>query len=367
MKKFYSLCALLSFFSLYTHGQIVVEINSTFGGTHTISSGAPSDAVPYNYNDKSVHLQILYPASDLNMGGAGIGFTIDSIGWYVVDQIAGNLQNYTIKMKNTTNTNTVVYDGTGLTTVRSASPLVPAVDTAWYMIPLTNHFYWDGTSNLLVDVCWSGNSSNSPTGKVRHYSYGNTGERILLKSNVSNTCSSPTTQVAFFRPYLRLTGVCVDTAVVRNGNVLVASQPAATYQWIDCNTNLPISGATSSIYLPTASGSYAVAITHGTCVDTSNCHVISLTGLQDIDNEGAFSVYPNPTTDVIGLKATTGEYRVTIFSSNGAQLLQQTMNLNADKGTALDVSSYKNQVLVVEVVNTLTGQTFRKLLSVIGK
>ena len=59
-------------------GQIIVEINSTFGGMHTTSSAAPGDAVPYNYNDKSVHLQLLYPATDLNMGGAGTGFATDA-------------------------------------------------------------------------------------------------------------------------------------------------------------------------------------------------------------------------------------------------------------------------------------------------
>ncbi len=346
-------------------GQIIVEINSTFGGMHTTSSAAPGDAVPYNYNDKSVHLQLLYPATDLNMGGAGTGFTIDSIGWWVVDQIGGNLQNYTIKMKNTSNTNTAVYDGVGLTVVRAASPLVPAIDTAWYMIPLTNHFFWDGTSNLLIDVCWGVNPSSSATGRVRHYSYGASTERILLKSSSSNTCSGPTTQTAAYRPYLRLTGVCVDTSVTKNGNVLVATQPAATYQWIDCSTNQAITGATNTFYLPTASGSYAVVVTKGVCSDTSGCHGVSLTGLQDNPNNIAATISPNPASDQVMIKANDGEYLVSVLALNGKLLSQVNMHLLQNEGSLLNVRPYKGQLIVVKIENQRTHDVLKRIISVI--
>jgi hypothetical protein len=351
MKNLFASLVIVFLLTSQVQGQIVVEINSTFSGQHTTSSAAPSDAVPYNFNDRSVHLQLLYPASDLNSGGAGIGFNIDSIGWYVVDQIGGSLQNYTIKMKNTSATNTAVYDATGLTVVRSASPLAPATDTAWYMIPLTNSFYWDGTSNLLIDVCWGLNSSNSATGRVRHYSYGSSVERILLKSNSGNTCGSPTTQTAAYRPYLRLTGFCVDTAVTQNGNVLVASQPGATYQWINCTTNQPINGAVNSFYLPTQTGNYAVIVTNGVCVDTSGCFSITLTGLDNSTPSSTSSIFPNPSNGQVMIKADAGNYLISVYSLNGELLDSFTQQRNDKEYIALDLSSWRGKAVLVKWQN----------------
>jgi hypothetical protein len=182
-----------------------VTIGPGWMGNHAISSQAPGDAVPYNYNDKSVHIQLLYSQNDLATGGASGAFTIDSLGWYLIDHIAGPLTNYTIKMKNTSATNTQVYDNVGLTLVRNAADLAPATDSAWYMIALNTPFLWDGTSNLLIDVCWGLNPNSSATGRIRHFSQGSSFERILVKSNFNNTCNSTPAQTAAFKPYLRLT------------------------------------------------------------------------------------------------------------------------------------------------------------------
>lgn len=361
---FSSLTVVFLLLTSHVRGQIVVEINSTFSGQHTTSSAAPSDAVPYNFNDRSVHLQLLYPASDLNSGGAGIGFNIDSIGWYVVDQIGGSLQNYTIKMKNTSATNTAVYDATGLTVVRSPSPLAPATDTAWYMIPLTTPFYWNGTSNLLIDVCWGLNSSNSATGRVRHYSYGSSVERILLKSNSGNTCGSPTTQTAAYRPYLRLTGICVDTTVTQNGNVLVASQPGATYQWFDCATSLPINGAVNSFYMPTQSGDYAVIVTNGVCVDTSSCHEIILTGLNATDPSSEGKIFPNPSSGVVMIKADAGNFLISVHSLTGELLARFVQQNSSRENITLDLSPWRGNAVLVKWQNETMLEPNREIIFV---
>jgi hypothetical protein len=184
-------------------GEVVIGI--AWGGTHAISSQVPSDAVPYNHNDRSVHLQFLYTASELILGGAPGTFTMDSIGWYVYSQIGGPLRSYTIRMKNTTAVNTQSYDSTGLVVVRNAADLNPATDTSWYMIKLDSPFQWDGTSNLLIDVCWGVNATSSATGQIRHFSMGNSFERILVKNNSTNMCSQVPSQTAMFKPYIRIT------------------------------------------------------------------------------------------------------------------------------------------------------------------
>lgn len=86
----------------------------------------------------------------------------------------------------------------------------------------------------------------------------------------------------------------VDIGVTQIGTLLSSNDPAATYQWIDCNTNDPIPGATGLSYEMTANGSYAVIVTDGTCSDTSECIEILNVGLDEINFE-TLVLYPNPT------------------------------------------------------------------------
>lgn len=63
----------------------------------------------------------------------------------------------------------------------------------------------------------------------------------------------------------------VNKTVTKVGNTLSASATNAIYQWINCNSNLPITNANSQTYTPTVSGSYKVVITQNGCTDTSAC------------------------------------------------------------------------------------------------
>ncbi|MEO8588121.1 MAG: LamG domain-containing protein, partial [Flavobacteriales bacterium] len=80
---------------------------------------------------------------------------------------------------------------------------------------------------------------------------------------------------------LTLTEPTVNTNVVQNANTLIATA-TGTYQWIDCNNNAPIPGATGQYYMATANGDYAVIVTQSGCADTSLCHNITGIGMAEI-------------------------------------------------------------------------------------
>jgi hypothetical protein len=68
----------------------------------------------------------------------------------------------------------------------------------------------------------------------------------------------------------------LDLSTSVTGNTITANAVSPTsYEWIDCATNLPIPGETSSTYTATANGDYAVVITDGDCSDTSDCVTIN--------------------------------------------------------------------------------------------
>ncbi|MCU0370123.1 MAG: PKD domain-containing protein [Bacteroidales bacterium] len=65
--------------------------------------------------------------------------------------------------------------------------------------------------------------------------------------------------------------VPIDVSVTLDNTVLVAMSGYDSYQWFDCNTMMPVEGADSNIFDPGHTGTYAVAISHQDCADTSAC------------------------------------------------------------------------------------------------
>jgi hypothetical protein len=75
------------------------------------------------------------------------------------------------------------------------------------------------------------------------------------------------------------------------------SDPAASYQWVNCSDSSPISGETSIDFTASALGDYACQISIGSCVQISEC--ISVTSLDSSTSIGQYTksdikVYPNP-------------------------------------------------------------------------
>lgn len=89
-------------------------------------------------------------------------------------------------------------------------------------------------------------------------------------------------------------------ATFNSANFTITASSGSSYQWVNCPSYTPISGANSQVYSATANGSYAVIITNNGCTDTSNCINVSNIGLNEIENL-KFSAIPNPTFNEITL------------------------------------------------------------------
>ncbi|MEM7368729.1 MAG: GEVED domain-containing protein [Bacteroidota bacterium] len=92
-----------------------------------------------------------------------------------------------------------------------------------------------------------------------------------------------------------LTVMDIDTSLTATNVSLTVGETAATYQWIDCGTNMPIMGETSQTFLPTENGMYAVVVESNGCTDTSACFLMSSVGILDSDFGQNVRIFPNPT------------------------------------------------------------------------
>lgn len=163
---------------------------------------------------------------------------------------------------------------TGLTVVRTGSPWTIS-GTGWQTCPFTTEYVWDGTSNLLVQVCTDAQNSGTAT----NVQYG-TAPNMIIYANAScftGACSGSSGGLNNERPRVRFQA-CSNTA------------SSFTYQW---TPSMALSDDT--IAAPSNSGlaattTYQLDIDDGGCVGSD---LITVT----IDS----SVYVDAQIDTTGL------------------------------------------------------------------
>jgi|GEM_PF-1795977 hypothetical protein len=143
-----------------------------------------------------------------------------------------------------------------------------------------------------------------------------------------------------------------DTSVsVTLNNVLTANATTpATYQWLNCSNNkAPINAAISQTYTATTNASYAVAVTLNGCTDTSDCHLISVTGIASSVANNVVSIYPNPTNGMFSIETTqTEKQTVQVFDVAGKLVLTQVI---LSGKTNIDADNLTNGVYNVNIIS----------------
>jgi ELWxxDGT repeat protein len=115
----------------------------------------------------------------------------------------------------------------------------------------------------------------------------------------------------------------VNTTVTENNLVLTVSQTGAVYQWMDCNAFAPIAGETGQTFTPSVDGDYAVVVTNGDCIDTSDCYSIVGLGIGE-SARADFNVYPNPTNSNVTISGTETIEQIVIYNAAGQVVQTET-------------------------------------------
>lgn len=131
----------------------------------------------------------------------------------------------------------------------------------------------------------------------------------------------------------------------------------ASYQWIDCDLNMPISGATSNTYNAGATVMTAsVVVTVGNCSNTSNCITNDGSGI-DENSLANFEVHPNPATDVI--KVSSRDASDFVLLNEMGQVLR-TFTVEAGVESPVNVAKLARGIYFVK--NTSTQETIKIVL-----
>jgi hypothetical protein len=145
--------------------------------------------------------------------------------------------------------------------------------------------------------------------------------------------------------------------VTDSSGTLYSQSTLGNYQWIDCATNLPISGATNQSFSPTQTGSYAVIVSDGVCEDTSACTFVQVGGLPFTSTLN-LSITPNPTDSYVTLKYEGEPIYLAVTDAKGRLIYSDEV----ESGGQVDLSPFEAGVYFFNIKASSGGETHRVVL-----
>lgn len=202
-------------------------------GTGTGANSNTSNPCPYGNYDKNRREQYLFTAAELQAAGmvagniSSISFQVNSMnptnttGTSSSATYIGTLPAYTVKMKCTPATTLSNFDNNGLVQVYQAN-FTPTVGINTHNFP--QPYIWDGTSSLIVDVCYTRTVALTSTyytsNPVMPYTPTTTNKTVYFSSDVTPACGNPTGNTVLNRPNIKF-GNCLAQQVPGQFNVVV--------------------------------------------------------------------------------------------------------------------------------------------------
>lgn len=118
----------------------------------------------------------------------------------------------------------------------------------------------------------------------------------------------------------------IDKNMTVTDNSLSIGQSGGVYQWQDCETNQPISGAIQQTYSPQYSGEFSVLVQYNQCTYMSPCYSFKSAGLKTSKLDQLLSVFPNPNTGSFEVKTASHLViqGIELFDISGRLVLSKT-------------------------------------------
>lgn len=155
--------------------------------------------------------------------------------------------------------------------------------------------------------------------------------------------------------------ISVDNSLTVNSSTLTSNMENASYQWVDCSTNLPLTSEVNQSFSPTTSGSYAVEVSVGSCTELSACVDFMLLGTEAFKSN-SINIYPNSVSSILIIEHSLNEdLMFELFSIQGKKILQ---NVLTEKRSKLNISQFPKGTYFVRL--TQNKKVFSQQI-VIGK
>lgn len=361
---------------LFVLGLLIIAGNLSFAQLHVVvgtqgeSSADGNDVAPYTNDSKSYRIQMLYTAAEINSALSAAGIStgnprdIEGLSWDVVSNHAMNsLDDYTIYMGHTESVGLAEHSYEATDEVKSAFTFDPD-GTGWQYIPFDANFEWDGTSNIIVDVCWR--TSYSSVGAACYlYDDGSDDYRMRWEtSGFSSMCGGLTWDVNTnpdkydLKPRVRFAFECDPITVsVSSVTDLCNSSTVA-----NLTGNNPDTGHTGQWSVVSGSGTFTSGTTYNTQVtgvgQGDNVYRWTVTNTADGCSDYADLTVTNntPTTANAGSDGTSCDGNYTLTGNEPTIGTGQWTT--SSSAVITDDSQHNSEVTVLSGSNSGTTNTF---------
>jgi len=120
-----------------------------------VGIGTSSSNYPFTTYWEDGKTDMLYTASEITAQGGAPAY-ITKIGFNVITADPAPMNGFKVKLQNTALTTLTGFTSTGWTLSYDGVYTIPG--TGLQYITLTTPFYWNGTSNLLIEICYNNNA-----------------------------------------------------------------------------------------------------------------------------------------------------------------------------------------------------------------
>jgi hypothetical protein len=200
-----------------------------------ISAGT-INAAPFDAKQQSMRSQFLYRASELTAAGVPAG-DITALQLFINTKASTRpFTNFTINMGHSTLNYLVDASVTvagGLPTVYTNASLTTAA--GWNNFNFTTPFTWDGTNNLVIEICYDNVTANAGSGQdaIRVYADGN-GPAVqgnwFFQNDITCSGSFSSVSYAIYKPLIKF-------SYFATGTIIETTAGATTTGHIDAGSN----------------------------------------------------------------------------------------------------------------------------------
>ena len=171
----------------------------------TLGSNEATLNFPFRTLYEDARTEIIYKKSDLNNAGISGACTITAFSFYVTTANSYPMNNFSVKMQNGNKalyTPPADFVSSGWSNVYSSTESISA--TGWHTITLDSPFSWNGTQNLLIQICFD----NTDWAGDTEIAYWNTGENyrmLYAETDGSAGCSLTAEWLNAYVPQIKFT------------------------------------------------------------------------------------------------------------------------------------------------------------------
>lgn len=151
----------------------------------------------------------------------------------------------------------------------------------------------------------------------------------------------------------------VNLTVINEIGSISAVQEGVSYQWFDCVTNTPLEGLTSQTVSPEVNGNYGVEMALPGCAAVqSECYDYIVVGVEEMESNKFFTVYPNPSAGEINLNLSNNLENALLHIYNNLGQEINTINLRNTANSTLSINLPSG---VYQFVLTNNGETVESM------